>query len=82
MDETITITVMAVANGLGVLVWWSVLFAMFSIPTVIRLFVIQSALTSVWSSTGPVRIPSPPTATPGACCSPTPPRRQRPRQQV
>ena len=26
MDETITITVMAVAKGLGVLVWWSVLF--------------------------------------------------------
>ena len=38
MDETITITVMTVAKGLGVLVWWSVLFPMFSIPTVIRLW--------------------------------------------
>ena len=38
MDETITITVMAVAKGLGVLVWWSVLFPMISIPTVICLW--------------------------------------------
>src|SRR6476660_1191996 len=38
MDETITISVIAVAKACALLVWWSVLFPMISIPT----------LASVW----------------------------------
>src|SRR6516165_4457995 len=38
-DETITILVTALAKGLGVLAWWSVLFPMISVPTVASLWV-------------------------------------------
>jgi len=38
-DDTITIVVMAVAKGLGVLVWWSILFPMISVPAISSLWV-------------------------------------------
>jgi DNA segregation ATPase FtsK/SpoIIIE, S-DNA-T family len=33
IDETLTIIVVALTKGLAVLLWWSVLFPMISIPT-------------------------------------------------
>ncbi len=39
MDETITLTVMALAKGVGVLAWWSVLFPMISIPAIASVWV-------------------------------------------
>ena len=38
-DETITLIVVALAKGLGVLVWWSVLFPMISLPLLVSLWV-------------------------------------------
>jgi S-DNA-T family DNA segregation ATPase FtsK/SpoIIIE len=38
-DETITLIVMALAKGLAVLAWWSVLFPMISIPTIASVWV-------------------------------------------
>ena len=38
-DETITLIVMAIAKGLAVLAWWSVLFPMISIPVIVSLVI-------------------------------------------
>src|SRR6201997_1122984 len=37
-DETITIIVTALAKALGVLMWWSILFPMISVPTLVSLW--------------------------------------------
>ena len=39
MDETITIIVIAVAKACALLVWWSVLFPMISIPIIASVWV-------------------------------------------
>ena len=39
IDETVTMIVVALAKGLAVLVWWSVLFPMISIPTLASVWV-------------------------------------------
>ena len=39
IDETITMIVVALAKGLAVLVWWSVLFPMISIPIIASVWV-------------------------------------------
>ena len=39
IDETVTIIVVALTKGLAVLLWWSVLFPMISIPTVASVWV-------------------------------------------
>ncbi|CAM3786206.1 cell division protein FtsK [Mycobacterium frederiksbergense] len=38
-DETITLILTGVAKGLGVLIWWSVLFPMISLPLLVSLWV-------------------------------------------
>jgi len=38
-DETITLIVTGVAKGLGILIWWSVLFPMISLPLLVSLWV-------------------------------------------
>ena len=37
-DETITIIVTGLAKALGVLMWWSILFPMISVPTLVSLW--------------------------------------------
>ena len=39
IDETVTVILVALAKGLGVLAWWSVLFPMISIPTLASVWV-------------------------------------------
>jgi S-DNA-T family DNA segregation ATPase FtsK/SpoIIIE len=39
IDDTITVIVVALAKGLGVLLWWSVLFPMISLPTLASVWV-------------------------------------------
>ena len=39
IDETVTMIVVALTKGLGVLLWWSVLFPMISIPTIASVWV-------------------------------------------
>lgn len=39
IDETITMILVALAKGVGVLLWWSVLFPMISIPTIASVWV-------------------------------------------
>lgn len=38
-DETITLIVTGLAKGLGILIWWSVLFPMISVPALVSLWV-------------------------------------------
>ena len=39
IDETITMIVVSLAKGVGVVLWWSVLFPMISIPTIASVWV-------------------------------------------
>jgi S-DNA-T family DNA segregation ATPase FtsK/SpoIIIE len=39
IDDTLTIILVALAKGLGVLAWWSVLFPMISIPTIASMWI-------------------------------------------
>ena len=39
IDETVTVILVALAKGVGVLLWWSVLFPMFSIPVIASVWV-------------------------------------------
>jgi S-DNA-T family DNA segregation ATPase FtsK/SpoIIIE len=39
IDETITMILVALAKGVGVLLWWSVLFPMISIPTIASVWI-------------------------------------------
>ena len=39
IDETITVIVVALTKGLGVLLWWSVLFPMISLPILASVWV-------------------------------------------
>ena len=39
IDETVTVILVALAKGLAVLAWWSVLFPMISLPTIASVWV-------------------------------------------
>ncbi len=72
IDETVTMIVVALTKGVGVLAWWSVLFPMISIPTIASVWVgfrdgpvfgvVLAAVSGLalvaWSQLSPVIVPA------------------------